>query len=509
MPKIFLTVPGVKESVTRPVVYDVVRSLMDLTGISHKTMIFYPGETEKISQVGGNISQPEQPNIFPFNDRITVEVDENHDPSRMISEAVFRPEYLALFSDEKIETLITPVYSDMETVINFKFRAASKDKAERWRDEIRAKTAIDREMFMHDIEYSYIIPEEMILILKEIFRMREAVAGYGDTWSNYLTSNSSNRITTLTTLAGTQSILGVAETQTRVTGYFDFEGVPEKGDRENDGDSWTISFSYKFTYAKPIGCAMSYPLMIHNQLLSTKYRPDEVLPIKNTYAKYYSLSSSLFAEFESTNKSIGIPSGFSIPGFDEFIPSQILPSTVRVVTVLCSIDTAPTANPNLLLSLTDLGDSQINPVIIDFLLGELSYLNQPYRSVFNLSLYEGIYLLPNSKVAVMPDYSVQSTFQLDPRKYYHVRLGLIVNFKYLDPAAVERLQWAPDALVIILDALGYKWNKEGVLKDKYVPRSVMNKIIEDLNRLDGGIPNRDMAGLCTVQGLSVEANRRQ
>lgn len=163
MPKVYYSISGSRESVTRPVITQITNQLMEWTGISKKTNIFYPGDNERIAQTGVNITPSETPNITPHQERLSIEVDENTDQARMISEAVFRPEHFAIFSDEKIGVEIVPVYSSTEVAINFKYRAKDKSSAMRWRDEIRARTSANREMFVHSINYCYLVPDELVL----------------------------------------------------------------------------------------------------------------------------------------------------------------------------------------------------------------------------------------------------------------------------------------------------------------------------------------------------------
>ena len=508
MPKVYYSISGSRESVTRPVITQITNQLMEWTGISKKTNIFYPGDNERIAQTGVNITPSETPNITPHQERLSIEVDENTDQARMISEAVFRPEHFAVFSDEKIGVEIIPVYSSTEVAINFKYRAKDKSTAMRWRDEIRARTSMNREMFVHSIDYCYLIPDEEIIILKEIHRLRESVAGYNQDWDSYFKEYSSDKLTVLNNLSGTQGAYAIAEPQGRAEGWFDFEGEPEKGSRENEGDSWVISFTYKLFYSKPIGCVLTYPILIHNQLLSEKYRPTEPYPSSAKTQGYYSLSGSAFSMFDATNRTLGISSGVSIPGIDEFIPSSIKPNTVRVFTALCSIDTSVGADTRLLLNLNELGESTVDPEIIPFLSNEAPYLNHPYMSVFTVCVYEGVFMLNPDQYSVSSSLDVKLNFEPDLRKTYRVRLGLSTNFKYIKQSRVTAIQDYPKALSLVLNALGCEFDESKVIKGFFVPNEYFSELINKLDWLDGNIRKNNHVGLNTVQVLSIKTERR-
>ena len=508
MPKIYLSIPGSRESVTRPVVSHITNQLMEWTGISKKTTIFYPGDNERIAQVGGTISPSDTPNITPHQERLSIEVDENTDQARMISEAIFRPEHFAIFSDEKLGVEITPVYSTSELTINFKYRAKDKSTASRWRDEIRARTSANREYFLHSVDYCYLLPDEEVLILKEIHRLRENVAPYNEDWDTYFKAHSTNKLTVLNNLSGSQGAYAIPETQAQVTGWFDFEGEPEKGSRENEGDVWVISFAYKASYSKPIGCILTYPILIHNQLLSEKFRPETPYPESAKPQGYYSLSGAAFSTFNATNRTLGIASGISIPGIDEFMPSSIMPNTVRVFTALCSIDTTPNADQTLLLNLNQLGESLLDPEIIPFLSNEAPYVNHPYMSVFNVAVYDGVYMLSPNQFSVSPNLDVKLNFTPNLRNNYRVRLGLATNFKYIKQDRVTAIQDYPKALGLVLNALGCEFDESKVLKGIFVPNDYFAQLINRLDYLDGNIRQNNHVGLNTVQILTVKAERR-
>lgn len=511
MPKLYLANPGIHESVTRPIILDITRQLFEATGIPATTNILYPGDTERAKQPGSTINAGDpnfSPATLPFTNRMRVVVEENYEAERMLSTAVMRPEHLPVFFDESIETVIKPVYSSQDITINFQYRAQDKNQAMRWRDEIRGRFSMGREQRLHDITYHYLIPPEFLVILEEIHRMREAVAGYGETFEQWFTKYASQRLSKLSTLGGTQESWGVSERQMRIVGWFDFEGAPEQGEKDSDGDSWTISFGYKFKYDKPIGCDMFYPLMIHNQLI--KYRPDQPIKLPDAQLKSYSNSAWNFGFFESGRQLLGIPDGYSVPAWDEFIPASVPVDTLRVVTALCSIDTSEGGDPQLLMSLQQLGgEVEFHPAIVRFLLKEVQNLTKPYSSPFLVNLYRNSQLLPHDKLRIDAGLNVYSTELLSLRNYYHVRIGLVTDLELLSDAAKTRLREDGEALALILSALGAEVCIPPILGNNYVTRAEFTKAVgcsnrEKLMRGDGQIRQFN-----TVQSLTIEAIRAQ
>jgi hypothetical protein len=445
MPNIITPIDDIQDSVERPVVFDIIRQVMELTHISHKTSIQFLGDEQRAAQKNSTITKdPISENRWSYDEKVVIEVDEDFDRNRLINKYVKQPEQYFIFEDDKLPIYIKPIYASSEVKITVKYKARDKNQAIKWRNDIQSHIAMMRDINLHEINYHYHLPEIHIEILKELHRLRENVAGYGDTFDDYFAKRLTNNASIITNLSGTEGIWAVSEKQIRVQGYFDFEGVPEKGDKEGDHDNWAISFVYSFKYEKPIECNMVYPLVIHNQLIGSKYRPSAKDYKLEDQPGAFTSSGRAFYNFESDNTSLSIMGndGVSIPSFDEFIPNSIIPTTIRVFTALTSITEA---NKRFLFNLNELGQLQLYPKIIEFIkLSEYPHLGKAFHSIFALNLYRDSALVSDNALIVDSNLNVNSTIDLDLRKTYHVRLGLVTDVSYLRGEAVGRLRKYPD-----------------------------------------------------------------
>lgn len=455
MPNIITPIDDIQDSVERPVIFDIIRQVMELTHISHKTSIQFLGDEQKAAQQNSTITKdPIKENRWSYDEKVVIEVDEDFDRNRLINKYVKQPEQYFIFEDDKLPIYIKPIYASSEVKITVKYKARDKNQANKWRNDIQSHVAIMRDINLHELNYHYHLPEVYIEILKELHRLRENIAGYGDSFDDYFVKRLTNNASVLTNLSGTEGIWAVSEKQIRVQGYFDFEGVPEKAEKESDHDNFSISFSYNFKYEKPIECNMVYPLVIHNQLIGSKYRASKVYKLEDKERAFTSSGRALY-NFESDNTSLNVMGndGVSIPSFDEFIPNGILPSTVRVFTALTSITPE---NKRFLFNLNELGQLQLEPKIIEFLkLSEYPYLGKAFYSIFTLNLYRDGALVSDNALMVDSNLNVSSNIDLDLRKTYHVRLGLVTDITYLRSEAISRLRKYPivgDKLIKAINA---------------------------------------------------------
>ena len=447
MPNITIPISDLLTTVERPVIFDVIRQVQDLTGISSKTQIRYYGEDAKAAQWNSTITKDaSKHNLWPHVENLSIEVEDDYAVNRMLSIAVKQPEVPFVFIDEALGMYVKPVYSPQETTIRFKYVTKDRNQAVRWRNEIRTRTAMNRDINMHTVTYGWRFPDVYLDILKSIHTLREAIDGYGDTFERYFDDHTTDRMTTLTNLSATVAMLSVAETQTGIQGFFDFEGVPDKPEKGEEADVWTISFSYKFTYDKPINTVFNYPFLVHQQLIDEKYRfPINIDTVEQQWLSKPS-SAQAFANFEISGKEARYRAdqGLVIPNFDDFQPNSIPPSTLRVFTALTSITPQ---DKKTLLNLGELGDFNLDPDILDFIrTEEYTYMDRVYNSIFCLNLYSEQYLQQEICIRITPNLDVLSLVDLDLRKKYHLRLSMVADMTYLTPGAVSRLKKYPGVL---------------------------------------------------------------
>jgi hypothetical protein len=509
MPKLLLPVPETLESVTRPVVYEITRDIFKATGLPEDTLIYYPGDLEKTYQQGSAVSPQTDGVKLPFTSQVTVEVEEMYETERILSTAVMRPENLFIFRDDRIETGIKPAYSPTDVTITFRYRALDKTAATRWRDDIRMRVSMMRDLRLHNVSYHYLIPEEFLVILKEIHRLREVQGGYGEDYDTYFKANLTQRASILTNLAGKQPSWGISETQMRIVGWFDIpDNVPELGSKEDDGDTWTVSFSYKFKYDKPAECVMFYPLMIHNQLIT--YRPSESIDTPELHQRSYSMSAKNFSQFEAGHNlaPMLVRDGLSIPDFDEFIPGAVIPKTQRIFTALTSITPEDTRS---LMNLGELGTWDWDDDVLAFLKTEAPYMTRTYMSIFCLSLYKNEALLSDRLVQVNSALDVTATQALSIRDYFHVRLSLVTDLSLLSADAKERLRNNGGVFLKLVDALDSNlkntdcWPR--ILSGNYISRADFECVVDCLNPVTISQGNRQVYQHSTVMTLFIDAHR--
>lgn len=455
MPNIVLPLKSIAQSVSRPVVMDIVTQVQKLTQIHEDTKVYYPGDIQRMKSAGTSIDSQSRNANFGTDRYNFIEVEEDFDVESLGSTAVTRTEHIPVFEDGKLRVQVTPVYATTNVTINFTLRCPSKSEATRWRDETRVRVSQMHDINLHSVTYHYLLPIEVLTVLKQIWEKREAKHGYGQTFEEYITSESTDRLTLVGDMVGKNVNLAISETQTRIQGMFTFEGLPEKAERDEASGTWQISFAYKFNYEKPIHCHVRYPVIVHNQLLDDEYISftDKAYDL-NKVSKSFSASLHAMNAFEMhtlMNARHKPELHVKIPEYDDFIAPQVLIGSGSIATVLAEVDEL---DKRSLFNLRELGDIVIDEDILQFIeQSEHPYLGSCYKSILHVDLYRNEFMASNDSLACDAQLHIRSTQTLDLRQQHRVRLSIITDLTLLPPEALRRIQKFPKAMVKLIGSI--------------------------------------------------------
>lgn len=509
MPNITHQVPDTYSSIMRPMAITVARDLMKLMGLPRDTLLQFAGAAETVAQGGVVIGEPDDsPVRFPFSGKVTLEVSEREIEDRVLTQAVKQDEAVYVFWDSALRVSIKPIYVGTEVTLSLRYRARDRVEAEQWRDEFRHRTAQGRKELLHEAAYHYGFPDAFLVILHEIYTMRENVAPYGETLKDWLQNHTSEKVTRLVNQAGELPHIVVGETQIQLLGWFDFIAQPEQPTKTDAGATWEAGFDYIFNYDKPIALNMRYPLLVHNQLLDVKFRPSEPVYQLGRRARYPSYTRFLLDQF--TGKYMlpdysDTSGGVMIPAFDEWYPSYVPPSTAGLLYALCQVDLQ---NPTAIVNFGELGEYEFDPDVLEFLKIEAPFMGTLYNSIFHLSLFLWNEPLYDGAILVNPvTLDVTSRIPMDPRQMYHMRLGLITKLSLLTPAAIDRLRDHGPAAIKVIQALD-----PTVVVDKYlggtiIPRKTIDQIIKQVDNVNNAVPGSQGYNLYTVGVYGIIAHK--
>jgi hypothetical protein len=514
MPRAVTTLPENYDSVTRPVVLDVVRLLKNALRLDAAVEVVFPGGSETVAQDGSLIDGTRQVNQYGHNTRIKVEIQERAIEDRILTMAVQQDEHRPVFADPLLGVFIRPIYSMSEIQVSFQVRFQSRTEAQRFRDDTLLRCANLRNETPLQMNYHYTLPIQHLHMLKAVHALREAQAGYGESLDVWVANHLDARATNLTTLIGTYPTLAIPEHQIHNWGAFSsFVASEDSAEKENESGKWVINFSYRFQYDKPIACRAEWPLVIHNQLIDTPWANEpnasgtQVDPWRQTH--YGS----------ATREAMDVLSGLYddpcavpyqqavIPAYDEWAAKQIRPDTVSMIQILIGVSPQ---DLHEVVDLRDLPDVQIDPEVLAFMATESPYMTTYGNSVFHVGLYEGDTPQADQTVRVSPYLLVTSTNAMDLRKVYHLRVAVLSDLLMMRRPALERLSAGGVAAAKLLMDLQFRLGSNALrprVDGGYVSLADIREIGIRLNEHKRAYGRRREALLLTVGQYRIITHR--
>lgn len=452
MPKVIQTNDSVKETVIRQVVLDVAKQVQEWTGLNYVPILFN-GDTQVAVQPGSTIDEVESFNNAPGRALWRIQAKDEHVTDKLLATAVMQMEHPEYFYDEALRVFIRPVYSQTSLQLDFEYKATDISAARRWRDEIRTKVSMNRDIRFHDVEYYYFVPQNYFTLLEHIHTLRENQAGYGDTYDEWLKKSFTQNVTIASDMVGNNQRWAVREQQNRINGRFEFSELPDDPSKV-DGSAYTLSFSYIVQFDCPIAAAMDYPLLVHNQLIEERFWGISPKDPFRTYASRSSISRTALDAFEVPySKKQNIETGLRFPEFSEFNPDHKLPRTHQVLSALIGVLPPDPANPGgnrLAMNFKNFDDVyELQKEFLDYMAWDYKYLNKYGESFINVSLYNGGKMVDPSQYEVDKDLNVNFLIDPDLRSTYYVRLSIVADPSILTPDAKERLEEQGEGTILI------------------------------------------------------------
>jgi hypothetical protein len=481
MPMVVLEVPDVYESSSRPIAVQIAKKIMEDLNPPKNARVVYPGDIGKVAQAKSTIDDTREStsNFLGTDATIVITLDEVPIEHRVLSTAVTRlEENLCVFLDRDLGISLKPIYTPTEATVSFRMRFKDRASAERWRNEVKTRYSQGRVEVLHEIVHHYAIPVEMIYMILKMHEIRENPdeAPLNETLDVWFERCWDKRITTVTNHAGNlgQSVMVIPENQIGILGWFDFSYIPDKQERDDIG-TYVVGFDYKYQYDKITDIVMKYPVMIHNQVLPSSIRDDNIPYSLDQRAKAMQYSKSLFEFMQSRDpKFMSSIEGYPVPQFDDWLPGWVNRGVSTLLTVLVEVSHTDGRD---LFELDEIPEYEFHEDILPFLVIEAPFIDEIGKSIFYFNMFEGTTSTGMHKVTMDADLNLRTVDLMNIQKVNHFHFGFITDWSMLDEAALERLRKNPKALLVCLDTIGMADKMPAIMSNGWVSREDMMKLV--------------------------------
>lgn len=437
MPNANFALGNTYDTITRPTAFAIAKDCLHRMGFPEEAYLDLIGHTQSSVQQDSTISKLDNKNFFGTNTEAILQVEEEPIRDRIYEASVLRLDNLPIFRDQSVHTYIRPIYSPTQVSLSFKLRFHDEVSANRWRDDLVARSHLLRHEQVHKITYHYQIPSVFLLILNEVFKLKENVDQKGEGFGKWLKDNFDPRITSVANMAGKELTMVVPEDQVRVLGWFDFSGFADKPTYNKDNGSWDVEWQYSYVYDKPIEAAMTYPLVVRQQVLGADFRPT---------VGEYALDREIVVP-NNVNRTLGSffpcwtpPKGTlanRYPDFDTWEPEGGVPGCeifwIGLVTITAD-------DRRTLLDLDNLGVHKLNDAARAFILSEREFVCDPSRSIIDVGVYSNNARALPGQVTIDENLNVVATTDISMEPVYHVVLSVRRDLSTLMPDDYDRVR---------------------------------------------------------------------
>lgn len=509
MPRVAVEIEENHESMTRPIVHSVVDKIMSMSRMP-KVDLIYKGDAVRPKQTGSAINFTGESNEFPAGSKLIIEATEEFIEDFTTSTAVKYNENVAVFTDNELGITITPTYSKVRMAIQFDFRTRNRNDAQRWRNTIRRKFHEGYQITVHELTYHYPVPTVMLMMLWQIHQYRENVEPYGEDLDTWMQACLNDRATTIFNQAGKHPSMVIPDKQIAAQGWFDFDSQPEQLNKEDEAGQWTVGFTYNLEFDRVISCVMKYPLMVHNQMLhagitdrNDPYKLEDVLNVPSwsrhvldTYSKHLP-------------NNIAPSMGLAIPFYDDWLPVGIPNFKHPLLRIMVQLDPEDKTN---ILNLEELGDYELEPVLIEFLKKHPDMVTTDTASPVTVALYKGR-SVADVTISVDDSLNVTSTTELSLRSNYHLVVSLTSDPSVLQKQTHVRLRNSPEMGLLYLKTLAPELESRGLLPEVVGGRLLRSNqyyyCIEFIARNVVSRYNQKRGFMNTVGNFVIQAGRRE
>lgn len=493
MPAANIPLTGIEKTVSNRVITSVVRDFLQQTGLDKDTRLKIESTYGKHQTLGYNALED---NAIPQIKNLKIEYSETIDMENTATVATYQGEHRDFFTSTNPDIHIRPTYIDSKMDISLRFTSTSRDRINRWKNNILTYIARNTSFLVEDLTYMYLLPFHIYDLLNTIHSKLGNYTTLTDFYE-WLGYHSDGRLVWGSDLTGTFRDIFVKERQSRVVVLWNIP-VLEEMVKEFENGKWGIDFTLTVTYQKPISIHVLYPVLVCNSLLPEKY----VLPvsvIRDTDRKKIDrdrLLDGLYLHEEQILVDMVSEKYLKYPWWDDVVVPKYHNDYAIAASILCTISED---DKRTLFSLDDIDPLVINSTIKDWLIsGGNERVTKSYEAPIYIKLLENNRYIEDSVLELSTDLTLSATTDLEMCKIYRVVFFAIRNPCFIGSyhkAILE--QDYPDLIGLYNEDRhkNYTRNIHGrwVDKPQYVPKN------------EFGCP---VSVMKTVQTLSIFSYRR-
>lgn len=499
-------IPDIDETVSRPIIFGVIRDLI-LKQVIPDVSVSIPGYTEYNASKGTTLEHTGLiRRKFSDSSRYAVtynEIPVNDGHHDLLGGGGRVPN---IFTDRELDVYMRPIYFNRKVEINVEYRAIDRAEARAWIDSMTYHMGNNKDTYLHALEYYYIIPPEYIVLLNKIYELRELKGGYGDSFKEFLLSGFSDNISLRSSLNADYKVFTEEVVQRNIPGFFDFRLPPDTNPKGNSANH-IVNFTYTIEYNVPTIMVMDYPPMIHNTLLPNEYQ--QSLPEVVGYPVTFREQDEMYQYFRKEYGPNTVPKVITYPTNDTWEPPWSSRSVYVFMSTLLQVSTDDLRD---VVNIGSLGAINLKDEVLDFI--KLS--PQSILEVGSYPIWAGIYVsgmdgwLDPKYIEIDNDLNVRLTHDMDIRRVYRICIGMVLDLTTINRNALDLMLANGEFTNLYLLTLEPNLQDKGLLPNIVngtISEHEYHRSIRSIRYTNPNVQNVGFKNFPTLLKFGVQVNR--
>jgi hypothetical protein len=486
MPRKIVDLVANYDAISRPVAMGIARDVATLCGLG-QVPVYMTNEFDRVKQNSGVLGDDDEPQWSGMS-KLRVRATDSTRNEAVLNQITRQAEMPAVFDDRKLGISLRPIYQYSDIELEFKYTSKSRQDATQWRDRLVTKFAENMTSVQHEVYYEIPINEEILQTLAYFHELRENIAGYGDTLSEYIASIQRRQLKVIgTTKDGdfSRTTVVIPEKQAQAQGWFAFSEVPKEV-KEDGLSTWTIDFTYKAVYHRCVQLYFVYPLMIHQQHVKRPLFDDRPRFAVDELPKHGAIGIRALDVIQGNVDYFPAPAdGMRVPAYDEWIPGYRNQPQYSLPGISWMIQLDPN-DPQDILNLTQIPTYRFTKEMDDYFREYYAGLITIGGAPIFFTLYNEDTRMSQDMLSIDKDLNIRAKVPLDLRRSYHLRLNFPTLYGQFTDKAIRSMQlnWKATLQIFtsIFPRLDVSYAISILIDDLYVPKSYIKwfyKMLED------------------------------
>lgn len=449
-----LPIDNIEQSISKPIVMQVLEKIKRDVFFDRRAEIVYIDHTGSAMEIGSTLTDKNQNDLrLEAGSKIVAVSSEKSNNDILLTAVVDTDEMDSIWSDPQVGMYLRPTRNRTEVTIQLTYKAATKQEVNNWIHQYYNRLARGVYFTNAEVAYEVTIPDVSIAIMEEVWKKREAKAGYGEDFLTYLQNNFKQPYDFKSNALGKGTSLVTRELLTHLTVGVNSE-VPEAS--RLDAGNYEATIEVFFTYDKPTTFLHRYPIYVHNNYIDPKFfnhKNDRNSENRQVTRATSGLFANLMSLYSKQKTDLYSKTGYVIPAFDDAVLENGNLAIAPVAQVQLAVDVD---DPHLLADLNILeleAKLELHPELLKYIESVGSDIFIHGRSAVLISVYrDGVRINPE-RYFVDGNLQLRSDYPLNLRGRYHLSISIITNMHLLNVETVEHLSNYGDLAISIIKFL--------------------------------------------------------